>query len=323
MSGALEQRPLDVLCLGEALVDLVARDVGALRSVGGFTRHAGGAPANVARGLARLGARVGWAWAVGDDEFGHYLVDAIAREGVDVARALYTREAKTPICFVAIDPAGERTFVGYGHPDASRFFPVSALDADYLARARFVHVGSNTLIVEPSRTTTLQAMSWARDAGALVSLDVNLRLHLWPDHARVRAAVRLALGGVHVLKVSEEEAAFLSGRDAPLENARWLCRAGVGLAVVTLGARGCVWATATTEGEVAGFRVPVLDTTGAGDGFVAGLLHALCAALRDDDDEPALLPTEVLESALRAANAAGAAAVRTRGACEWTARDRP
>lgn len=316
----------DVLCVGEALCDLVTTRRGRLGDSPAFTRYAGGAPANVARGLARLGAKVGWQWAVGDDEFGRFLLETLTRDGVDISRAIRTKQGKTGLAFIALAEDGERTFTGYGQPDAGQFFAADSVDADYVAGFRVLHFGSNTLIVDPARTATLQLIAAARAAGRYTSLDVNLRLHLWSDSRRVQAAVRQTMGGLDVVKCAEEEATFLTGEEDPLLAAHLLRRQGAGLAIVTRGAMGCVFAAQSCEGEVRGFAVEVRDATGAGDAFQAGLWHALLPLLGCDDDGgpgPSELPEDVLASVLTAANAAGAAAVHTLGACEWQASDRP
>src|SRR5438874_13657922 len=121
--------------MGEALVDLVATERGPLPASPAFRRYAGGAPANVARGLARLGARAGWSWSVGADGFGEFLLGAMRADGVDISRAQALRGRQTGICFIALDEAGERTFLGYGQPDAACFFAPVLLDAGYAADA--------------------------------------------------------------------------------------------------------------------------------------------------------------------------------------------
>lgn len=307
---------LDVLCVGEALCDVVALRRGRLGDSPTFARFAGGAPANVARGLARLGAHAAFLGCIAEDELGRFLLETLAADGVDVSRVARTRAAKTGIAFVAIDEHGDRSFVGYGQPDASRRLSPEHVDPSYVARARMVHVGSNTLISDPARSATLQCMSTARDAGAIVSMDVNLRLHLWDDPTRVTAAVRQSLGGVHLVKASADEARFLTGTTDPLEGARALRRYGAGVAVVTLSHDGAVYSAPLGEGHVPTTPVEVVDATGAGDGFHAGLLFALLP-LVGEESEPAELGGEHLVHVLRAAHRTGGAAVGVLGACEW------
>jgi fructokinase len=311
---------LDVLCIGEALVDLVASRRGPLGAAPEFRRYAGGAPANVARGVARLGARAGWMWSIGEDAFGDFVLSTMAAEGIDVSRAVRTRRGKTELAFVALDAEGNPHFDGYGFPGASRCYDEAWVDAAYVGSAHIAHFGSNTLMDEPPRRATLAAMAAARDAGRLVSFDANLRLHLWDTAARATATVRQLLPGVDVLKVSIEEARLLTGDSHPEDAARRLRGWQVGLAVVTLGAEGCAYAAAHHEGVVAGAPAAVVDATGAGDSFVAGLLCALLPHV-EEGRAPTDLPRADLEEALQAANRAGAAAVGCEGAVEWRAEE--
>jgi fructokinase len=307
----------DVLCLGEALVDLVATRRGPLGESPSFRRYAGGAPANVARALARLGAGAGWMWSLGADEMGNFLSAALAAEGVDTSRAVRTPRGRTELALVALDEHGDPTFSGYGFPGASRCFEESAVDPDYVASWRVLHFCSNTLIDDPGRRATLSAIAAAREADRLLSFDVNFRLHLWNGPERAVAAARQVIPGVHVVKLAHEEARLLTGLEDPLAAARRLRAWHAGLVVVTLGARGCVYAGAHHEGEVRGVPAEVVDATGAGDSFVAGMLHALLPLAHDR--VPAELEAAELESVLARANAAGALATRFEGAVEWPA----
>src|SRR5262245_58544205 len=238
---------LDVLCVGEALVDLLGTRRGPLRASESFRRFAGGAPANVARALARLGARAGWMWSVGDDELGGFLLDALAADGIDVSRAVRKR-ACTELAFIALDEQGNPHFSGYGFPGASQRFEAADVDVGYVGATTVVHFGANTLLNEPVRRATLAAMAAARDAERTISLDPNFRLHLWPSPAHAVASVRALLPGIDVLKVSAEEATLLTGVSDAAESARILRGWHVGLVVVTLGAGGCVYANERGEG---------------------------------------------------------------------------
>jgi fructokinase len=313
---------LDVLCVGEALVDLVAARRGPLAACHLFRRYAGGDPANVARGLARLGARAGWMSAVGDDPFGAYLLDALAADGVDVSQARRIPRRQTGVCFVALDAAGQPSFVGYGQPDASCYFEAAWIDTRYVGSARILHFSSSSLVPEPARSATLAAVGAARAAEHLVAFDVNLRLHLWEDRARALAAVRQVVGGLDVVKASAEEAKVLTGVGDPLGAAQALRRWGAALAVVTLGAQGAAFSSDRAEGTVPGFAVELVDATGAGDAFQAGLLHALLPHVAAGRATAEIEGTDLVD-VVEAANRAGAAAVRREGAAEWTREDLP
>jgi len=179
--------------------------------------------------------------------------------------------------------------------------------------ARILHHGSITLIGEPSRTATIVAAANAREAGCLVSYDVNLRLPLWESEAAAREGINDGLTGVHLVKVSEEEGEFLFDTRTPEETSSKLLLGGARLVVVTRGAAGvyCRWwlEDQLQELSVSGFSVDAVDTTGAGDGFVAALLAGVLA-------EPALeeIPPERMQAILTLANAVGALTCTRKGA---------
>jgi fructokinase len=297
-----------VVCLGEALIDFVADTSGvALIDCPGFRKAAGGAPANVAVGLARLDVPARFLGKVGEDPFGHFLARTLAEAGVDVAGLRFDAEARTGLAFVSLQANGERDFTFYRHPSADMRLTSAEIDPRSFAGARLFHFGSITLITEPSRSATLTAIAAARAAGCVISYDPNLRLPLWPGAEAARAAILTAMPVADVVKVSDEEAVFLYG---DMEScARALLGQGPRLVLVTLGADGCRYFTADgARGDVPGFAVTAVDTTGAGDGFVAGLL----AHLAESGAFP--LPEPDLRHALRFANAVGALTCTKKGA---------
>jgi fructokinase len=300
----------DVLSLGEALVDFIPSRRGRLRDVSAFERHPGGAPANVAIGCARLGARTAFLGAVGDDEFGRFLGAALAQEGVDVSRLRYAKGHQTGLSFIALDERGERSFRGYGHPRADLALAPEDVDQAWVASARIVHFGTNTLRTGPARAATYRAADAARRAGRLVSCDPNLRLHVWGHADELRAALAESLPRAHIVKLSADETEFALGETDPHRAARILVERGALLGLVTLAERGCAWARARDGGTVPAPRVEVVDTTGAGDGFVAGLL----AGLSREGAAPDAMARDPLERVLRLACEVGSRVCTRMGA---------
>jgi fructokinase len=163
-----------VITLGEMLIDFVPTVSGvSLIEAPAFQKAAGGAPANVAVGLARLGVPSGFMGKVGEDAF--------AENGVDTTALCFSKAARTALAFVSLKADGERDFMFYRHPSADMLYTPEEVDEDYLEQARIFHYGSISLIGEPSRSATLRAIEVARQSGALISYDPNLRLNLWPD----------------------------------------------------------------------------------------------------------------------------------------------
>jgi sugar/nucleoside kinase (ribokinase family) len=317
--------PPEVVCVGEALVDFFPAEEGArgraLRDVARFERHCGGAPANTAIGLARLGVRAALVTTLGDDEFGRFLEANLAAEGVDV-RARWTKEARTGLAFVGWDAGGDRRFLFYRRPSADEFLDADAVDAAAAAigGARFVHLCTNTLIREPARAAHRRAMELAARAGVPLLVDLNLRMHLWPTEKDAFDAARAMAAAATVLKVDRAEATALTGESDPVAAARALVRAAPSgtdggcatvLGCVTLGEEGAAWAR---RGGGAGLKeapaVDVVDTTGAGDAFTAALAASVLAA----GGEAAALDDRTVAAAVAAAVAAGSACVTRVGA---------
>lgn len=297
----------DVVTSGELLIDFVALESGvSLVEARRFEKAAGGAPANVAVGLARLGRSVAFLGQVGQDEFGDFLADTLAVKGVDTGGLHRTGAARTALAFVSLK-AGERDFMFYRHPSADMLWRAGDDDLAIAASGLVFHFGSIALIGEPSRASTLRAVQAARHSGSVVSFDPNLRLALWPTEQAARDGISLGLEQADVVKLSREELAFLTRVEDVERGARQIWHDRMTLLTVTDGAHGCWWFTAQEMGHVVGFPVTPVDTTGAGDAFMAGLLSGLLdASVRAD--------ASTMARVLLLANAAGALAVTRRGA---------
>jgi fructokinase len=297
-----------VLTLGELLIDFVAEQRGVtLGEARTFLKAPGGAPANVAVGVARLGVTSGFIGKVGDDPFGRHLAAVLAEHGVDVSQIRFDDEARTALAFVSLTPEGERDFMFYRHPSADMRHRPDEIDEEAIRAARILHVGSISLIGESAERATRHAVRVAREAGTLVSYDPNLRLPLWPSPDVAAEAMRSLLEHADVVKVSDEELLFLTGGDDE-DAARSLWRDGWQLLLVTRGESGVDYLLPEHAGSVPGYSVEVHDTTGAGDAFTAAVLAAIVETQGTLDD-PALL-----ERALRRANAFAALTVTRPGA---------
>lgn len=293
---------MDIVCLGELLVDMFPAEVGRrLVDVSAFRPKPGGAPANVAVAAARLGAASAFVGKVGDEAFGHYLAGVLAGEGVDVSGIRYDREARTPLVFIAMPDVNTYDMLFYRNPGADMRLCADELDRDLIGTARALHFGSLSLIHEPARGATLAAARIAREGGALVSFDVNYRPDLW-SRAEARDRVLATLPHVDLVKVNEGELTLLAGSDDLEAASEALLAHGPAACVVTLGPRGSYWRLPGAGGAVPPFRVDTVDATGCGDAFVAGLLSQLVAP----PGWRAQLTPERLPEALRYANAVGA-----------------
>lgn len=312
-SDSLEDYMPDVISIGEALIDLVSSvPVASVADAPAFIPAAGGSPANAAVAVARLGTPTGFVGKVGDDPFGHHLASVFAANDLDTSRLRFDTEARTALAFVALDEVGHPDYVFFRHPSADMRFSLADLDADYIRSARVLHTGSIILAAEPSRSTTIAAMRIAREAGLLVSLDPNVRLSIWSAE-EIRAVVLPLFALANVVKLSEEDMEVLIGTGEAAAGSAEILRHGPAMVVVTRGKDGCFCRTAKETLDLPGYSVEAIDTTGAGDAFVGGLLTGLVALNAPERGVGALTAAE-LRPALRLANAVGALTTTVRGA---------
>jgi fructokinase len=303
----MERGMAQVVCFGDLLIDFVPTETGkGLADAPAFVKAPGGAAANVAVGLVRLGASSAFMGKVGDDPFGHFLAATLQAEGVEVTPLRFEPRARTALAFVSLRVDGEREFLFYRHPSADMLFTPEEVDAEAIQAARIFHFDSISLAAEQPSVTALHAAGLAQAAGRLISYDVNLRLPLWRDQAAADQGIRHGLAQAHIVKLSDDELFFLTGSRDP-QAVRQLWHAGIKLLVLTMGGQGCVLMTDSGQRHIPSIAVTPVDTTGAGDGFVAGLLAGLLA-------HPTIPDDATLAEICRFANAVGALATTERGA---------
>lgn len=310
-----------IVCFGEALIDLLAQPPATPDAPRAFLQYAGGAPANVAVAAARLGADTHFAGMLGEDMFGDFLFDSFAAMGVATDCIVRTGEAKTALAFVALDADGERSFSFYRPPAADLLFRAEHFHPACFDRVGVFHVCSNSLTDEAVAEATLHGMARAREAGAVVSLDLNLRPALWPHGVDPSPRLWQALERADLVKLSREEFEYLArplggGANGEAEVLSRLFAAQAQCVVVTDGAAPVRWFTQESKGQVTGFRVDTLDTTAAGDAFVGGLLVRL--GERNGDGRRGFAgfcrDRAAIEDAIRFGAAVGALAVTRKGA---------
>ncbi len=318
----------DVVCLGEALIDFVALESGVgVGEASGFLKAPGGAPANVAVGAAKLGIKSAFLGKVGDDPFGHFLADTFAEAGADTGGMVFSHEHRTGLAFVSLKEDGARDFCFFRNPSADMTYSPSELDRERIWNAKIFHFGSITLINEPAAATTRTAVQVAQDAGLLISYDPNLRESLWPDLITAQKTILSMAPSADIIKVSEEELVFLMSDTntanslISVETISSLSEAfmekypQVTLLVVTRGSDGCFWRTQSgILGFLAGMVAEAVDTTGAGDGFVAALLSGLIVNQKTTREELKKLTWEQYEHLFRTANVVGSFTTRRKGA---------
>lgn len=292
--------PAPFAVLGNFVVDLIARPLhrlpepGRLQILDTLETHPGGNGPNTAAALARLGAGVAALGRVGEDLYGRYLCERLEGWGVDTGTVSRDPTAATGITLVAVDATGERSFThAFG---ANATFGPEHVPWERLAGVRHLHFGGFFVLPRMDAGGAVEVLAEARRRGLSTSLDV-----CWDREGRWLSLLGPCLPHADFAMPSEDEARALTGETAPPAMAAALRAAGARVALVKLGERGCHYAG--PEGDLASpaFRVPVRDTTGAGDCFIAGFLYAREAGWP-------------LPRALRFANACGARAVGEVGA---------
>ncbi|TYH49657.1 hypothetical protein ES332_D10G152200v1 [Gossypium tomentosum] len=299
-----------IVSFGEMLIDFVPTVSGvSLAEAPGFLKAPGGAPANVAIAVSRLGSKASFIGKLGDDEFGHMLADILKQNGVSGDGMLFDQGARTALAFVTLRADGEREFMFYRNPSADMLLTPEELNLDLIRSAKVFHYGSISLIVEPCRSAHLKAMEVAKESGALLSYDPNLRLPLWPSADEARKQILSIWDKADIIKVSDVELEFLTGSNKiDDETAMKLWRPNLTLLLITLGEKGSMYYTKYFHGSVDAFHVNTVDTTGAGDSFVGALL---CKIVED----PTILENESkLREVLKFANACGAITTTKKGA---------
>ncbi|MGO3345729.1 MAG: carbohydrate kinase family protein [Marinomonas sp.] len=301
-----------IMAFGEALIDFLSNGATQAGELESFTKFPGGAPANVAVAVARLGGNSHFAGQVGDDAFGHFLKDSLESYGVVTDSMLMTKEAKTALAFVSLDSTGERSFEFYRNPSADMLFREADFKLDWFAGQGVFHTCSNTLTDDAITQATLAGVRMAQDANWIVSIDVNLRINLWADHKVDTQRVIGWMQSGDVVKASLEELVVLS--EDPFALIDETIAAGVSLFVLTDGGNPIRFFTKEHgKGQVATPMMNVKDTTAAGDAFVGGLLYQLS---QECDDRTSLtrLSQDQLLNIIRFAAACGADSVTKLGA---------
>ncbi|EEV6983761.1 aminoimidazole riboside kinase [Escherichia coli] len=289
-----------VWVLGDAVVDLLPESDGRLLPC------PGGAPANVAVGIARLGGTSGFIGRVGDDPFGALMQRTLLTEGVDITYLKQDEWHRTSTVLVDLNDQGERSFTFMVRPSADLFLETT--DLPCWRHGEWLHLCSIALSAEPSRTSAFTAMTAIRHAGGFVSFDPNIREDLWQDEHLLRLCLRQALQLADVVKLSEEEWRLISGKT---QNDRDICALAkeyeIAMLLVTNGAEGVVVCYRGQVHHFAGMSVNCVDSTGAGDAFVAGLLTGLSSTGLSTDERE-------MRRIIDLAQRCGALAVTAKGA---------
>lgn len=304
-------RKNDITALGELLIDMTQSGTDSLGN-GTFTAYPGGAPANVAVAVARLGAKAGFIGKVGNDAFGKSLSETLTTEGVDITGLFYSDEVPTTMALVSVSESGERSFAFYRDPGADTQLTeqeaLSILGDGELPK--ILHVGSLSLTAEPSRTACMSAVRFVKENKGLVSYDPNYRVALWKSEEEAIQMMKKILPLADILKVSDEEMEMLTDTADCEEASRILSEYGPALVMITLGSEGVFLRCGEQSAVVPGFKVTVADTNGAGDSFMGAMLEQIA----DKNCHPEQIEWEELKSMAVYANKVAALTCSRSGA---------
>ena len=291
------------------LIDFVSTGIDVtLAASPGFVKAPGGAPANVAVGLAKLGIDTGFVGKIGTDAFGDFLRDTLIQNNVDTSYLIASETSRTTLAFVATRSDGMKDITFYRHPGADIQLSPDEIDTSYIESASLFHYGSVSLSHSPSREATLKAIQSAKSTGAFLSYDTNLRLMLWDNAHDAKYWIWEVMPAADFVKISEEEWEFIMGDVGFERGAERILSLGAALLVVTLGERGCYYTNGSAEGYSDGFTVDVVEPLGAGDAFVAAMLSQLIC-----HENIRSLNRSQLDAIMGYANAAGALATQRVG----------
>lgn len=299
----------DAVTMGELLIDFTP----AGRSEQGqmlFECNPGGAPANVAVLLAKLGKKTAFLGKVGTDRFGELLRCTLQDYGVNTEGLMFSKDIHTTLAFVHLAENGERSFSFCRNPGADLTLNEGELNYGIIEQSRVFHFGSLSMTAEPAKTATLKALKHAKNKGLLITFDPNLRESLWESLEDARKAIEEGMKYADILKVSHEELVFLTGKEDPGEGTLQLMRAfDIPLIFVTLGERGCFYRYLHAIGTAPAYSIQMVDSTGAGDSFFGAAIYKI---LEIPGGFHQMTVDDVAECA-RFANAAGALATVNKG----------
>ena len=271
----MSEKHFDVAALGELLVDFTENGLSGQGNTL-FEANPGGAPCNVLAMLKKLGKSCAFIGKVGEDMFGHLLRDVAAEAGICMDHLVFDKDARTTLAFVKTFPNGDRDFSFYRNPGADMMLTEDELPLDVIAGCRIFHFGTLSMTHEGVRRATCRAVGHAKQSGAVISFDPNLRPPLWDSLDEAKAQIEYGLAQCDVLKIADNELEFMTG-ETDFDKGAAILRAkypSIRLFNVTAGAEGSYSYYGDQRVFVPSCKLGgVIETTGAGDTFCASVLH--------------------------------------------------
>jgi len=298
----------DVTAMGEMLIDFT---MNGLSGQGNnlFEACPGGAPCNVLAMLNKLGRKTAFIGKVGEDQFGRLLKGTIEELGIETKGLILDKEIPTTLAFVHTFPDGDREFSFYRKPGADMMLTEDEVDLDMIRQSKIFHFGTLSMTDEPVKTATKKCLAAAKEAGCLITFDPNLRPPLWRSLDEAREQMEYGFQFCDVLKISDNEIQFISGKEDYDEGIRYLQdKYQIPLIFLTMGKEGSRAYYKDLRVERRGFTVKAIETTGAGDTFCGCAVNGVLTHGLDD------LTEEALGDILTYANAGAALITMKKGA---------
>lgn len=274
-----------------------------------FARNPGGAPANVAVQVERLGISSGFIGTVGKDMFGEYLYDVLKAENLDITGLTFDEDYATSLAFVELAPDGNRNFSFYRDPGADTRLTASDENKRLIDGCDMICYGSLMMTAEPSRSAVCELAEYAKKAGKITVYDPNWRPPLWKDKDEGIEMMKRLIKHSDIMKLSDEEAELITGESGE-EAAKKLLGEGVKLVIITCGAKGCEVYSESFGFAMNTYDTEVIDTTGSGDSFLGSFL----ACVLELGKRPEEITEEEAKWIADFANAAGSTCAAKKGA---------
>ncbi len=269
------EKVYDVTAMGEMLIDFT------MNGTSGQGNHMfeacpGGAPCNVLAMLNKLGRRTAFIGKVGNDQFGRLLKSTIEEIGIETKGLVFDKEINTTLAFVHTFPDGDREFSFYRKPGADMMLSETEVDYDMIRKSRVFHFGTLSMTDEPVKAATKKALKTAKEAGCMITFDPNLREPLWKSLKDAKAAMEYGFQYCDMLKISDNEIQFITGKEDYDEGIRYLQeKYKIPVIFLTMGKEGSRAYYKDMRVERAGFSVKAIETTGAGDTFCGCAINGL------------------------------------------------
>ncbi|MGY3777017.1 carbohydrate kinase family protein [Helcococcus sueciensis] len=263
-----------IYTIGEMLIDFIPNKINCgLKDVESFTKMAGGAPANVAVAASKLGSEAYYVGMVGKDAFGDFLIDTVKSYGVKNEYIYQTEQANTSLAFVSLMDNGQREFSFYRNPGADMLLEEEHVEAIDLEKGDLISFCSVDLIEAPVKYATKRFLEKANEVGATVLFDPNLRFNLWNDLDELKEIVLEFVKYAQIIKISDDELEFITGHSDEEKAIEFIKNITDSNIIITRGSKGSYAEFGDFKVERSISKVEAIDTTGAGDAFVGGILN--------------------------------------------------